>query len=109
MFHVPNIAQTNARVIGSSDWPESSKGNLPGDRTITIETIALDDLQLDGISFIKVDIEGAEEKFWQGSQQFLDRNPNVILLLEFNAVKLHAPETTLKDMEQSFTLRYLDD
>jgi hypothetical protein len=75
---------------------------------VTIETVALDDLPLDRVSFVKSDIEGAEERLWQGSKKFFERNPEVIFLLEFNYLRCQDPKTTLAEMSQIFPLRYLD-
>lgn len=108
-FHVPAIAATNARVV----WPLDSRlppsdAGTPDAGSMTIETVALDDLALDGVSFIKADIEGAEERLWQGGRKFFERNPNVILLLEFNSARCQNPRGTLEDMKQVFPLRCLD-
>ncbi len=109
-FHVPEIAATNARVV----WPLDSRlpasdAGTPDAGSTTIETIALDDLPLDGVSFIKADIEGAEERLWQGGRKFFERNANVILLLEFNCLRCQDPRGTLEDMKQIFPLRFLDE
>jgi FkbM family methyltransferase len=109
-FHVPQIAATNARVV----WPLDSRlpasdAGTPDSGSTTIETVALDDLPLDGVAFIKADIEGAEERLWQGSKKFLERNANVILLLEFNCLRCQDPRGTLEDMKQIFPLRFLDE
>jgi FkbM family methyltransferase len=108
-FHVPEIAATNARVVSPLDsrLPPSDAGTPDG--STTIDTVALDDLPFDGISFVKADIEGAEERLWQGSKRFFEKNPDVIFLLEFNCLRCQNSRGTLEDMRQLFSLRYLDD
>jgi FkbM family methyltransferase len=109
-FHIPEVAATNARIV----WPLDSRlppsdAGTPDAGSATIETIALDDLPLSGVSFVKADIEGAEERLWQGGRRFFERNPDVIFLLEFNCLRCQDPHQTLEEMNQAFSLRYLDD
>jgi len=109
-FHVPEVAATNARIV----WPLDSRlppsdAGTPDAGSTTIETIALDDLPLSGVSFVKADIEGAEERLWQGGRRFFERNPNVIFLLEFNCLRCQDPAETLGQMNQAFSLRYVND
>jgi FkbM family methyltransferase len=109
-FHVPEIAATNARIVLPLDHrlPPSDVGT-PDAGSTTVETVALDDLPLKDVSFVKADIEGAEERLWQGSKKFFERNPDIIFLLEFNCLRCEDPRATLEDMAQLFSLRYLDD
>lgn len=109
-FHVPTIAATNARII----WPLDNRSpatdtGVQERESITVETIALDDLPLDRISFIKADIEGAEERLWQGGKEFLYKNTNVIFLLEFNCARCQDPKNTLEEINQNFSIRFLDE
>ncbi len=108
-FHVPELAATTARVVWPLDsrLPPSDPGALDAD-TETVGTVALDDLPLEGVSFIKADIEGAEERLWQGGRRFFGKNPDVIFLLEFNRTRCQDPRSTLEDMTTMFSLRYLD-
>lgn len=108
-FHVPAAAATNARVVWPLDGrlPASDPG-IPDAGEMTIETVALDDLPLGNVAFIKADIEGAEERLWHGSKNFLRRNPDLTLLLEFNASRCEDAQATLRDMAAIFPLRYLD-
>jgi FkbM family methyltransferase len=109
-FHVPVAAATNARIV----WPLDSRSpatdaGAQESGSVTIETVALDDLPVDQVSFIKADIEGAEERLWQGSKRFLDRNKDVIFLLEFNCMRCQDPKNTLEEINQNFSLRFLDE
>lgn len=77
-------------------------------RAIEVETLALDDLDAVDVDFMKVDIEGAEERMWAGMQRFLDRNPAVRLLLEFNRGRCAAPRRMLDEIAARFPLRHVD-
>jgi FkbM family methyltransferase len=103
-FHIPPIAPVNARIVEPLDGRMSPSD--PG--LLRVETVALDDLPLTGVAFIKADIEGAEERLWRGGREFLARNPEVILLLEFNCRRCLDPRATLDDIARHFALRHLD-
>jgi FkbM family methyltransferase len=109
-FHVPEAAATTARIVWPLDGrlPPSDPGT-PAAGSTTVETVALDDLALDGIGFVKADIEGAEERLWHGGQKFFERNPQMIFLLEFNCRRCENAQKTLEQMSQIVSLRYLDD
>ena len=68
-FLIPAVALTNARITDPIDAAHA--GSSPDLTHLTVETVALDDLKHEGISFIKADIEGAEEKLWYGGKSFL--------------------------------------
>jgi hypothetical protein len=74
-----------------------------------VDTVALDDLPMTSVAFIKADIEGAEERLWRGGREFLARNPGVILFLEINCTRCTDPRAMLEDINQMFALRYLSD
>ena len=82
-FLIPAVALTNARITDPIDAAHA--GSSPDLTHLTVETVALDDLKHEGISFIKADIEGAEEKLWYGGKSFFARNPDLLCVLEFNA------------------------
>jgi FkbM family methyltransferase len=103
-FHVPEIAPINARIVEPLDGRLAPTD--PG--LLSVDTVALDDLPITGATFIKADIEGAEERLWRGSRQFLARNPDVILLLEVNCTRCTDPRAMLEDIAEVFTLRHLD-
>ena len=66
---------------------QARKNHFPN--TIKVQIDSIDQLlkDADPIDFIKVDIEGSEDKFWYGSQQVRDKNPNMMILLEFNRAR----------------------
>lgn len=56
---------------------------------IKVNVNSIDELFKDRekIDFMKVDIEGYEDKFWYGSQKTRDKNPQMIILMEFNRAR----------------------
>lgn len=105
-FRVPANEPKNGRLLKNPNDP------LPVSRSVTeleVETVALDDLVAENASFIKADIEGAEEHLWKGMQKFVSRNPDLLLLLEFNCMRCADARGTLKSIGNIFPLRYLND
>lgn len=100
-FHIPETALTNACIMEPVESADATN--------LLIETIALDDVPEIDIDFIKADIEGAEEKFWEGSKNFFVRHPDVICILEFNCARCPSSRATLEDIGRLFRLRCLDD
>lgn len=74
---------------------------------MTVETMALDDLAIGPIDFIKIDVEGAEEALWAGIQQTIRNSPDVQILLEFNAFRCQDPQRMLHEVSALFPLRQL--
>jgi FkbM family methyltransferase len=103
-FYCPNAEPKNAKIVSAEVAARLPKA---GGNLVKVKSIALDDLDLTDISFIKVDVEGAEDKFWLGSKKFLIRNPNAIILLEFNPSRVQNPEDILDDISTMYPLRYL--
>ena len=106
-FLIPAVALTNARIIDPIDPAQT--GSSPDLMYLTVETVALDDVHYEGINFIKVDIEGAEEKLWHGGKSFFARNPDLLCVLEFNCKRCASPQATLEDISRKFRLRCLDE
>jgi FkbM family methyltransferase len=75
---------------------------------MTVETMALDDLAVGPIDFIKIDVEGAEEALWDGIQQTIRNSPDVQILLEFNPLRCREPQRMLQEISALFPLRQLD-
>ena len=50
---------------------------------VEVTTVRLDDLDLDGVTFVKIDVEGHEERALDGAQQLLrEQAPNLLIELE---------------------------
>jgi FkbM family methyltransferase len=77
-------------------------------KEIAVPATPLDDLG-DRADFLKIDVEGAEEAVWSGMQRLLARNPEVTLLMEFNALRCADPAALLRDIAGRFPLRELAD
>jgi FkbM family methyltransferase len=74
---------------------------------VAVSTTRLDDVAGERVDFIKVDVEGAEEAVWAGMTGVLDRNPDVTVLLEFNAGRCKEPTRLASEIAARFPLREL--
>jgi FkbM family methyltransferase len=74
---------------------------------VAVRALPLDELAEGPVDFIKIDVEGAEELVWAGMQRVLDRNPDITVLMEFNALRCQAPEETLRAIADRYRLREL--
>lgn len=100
-FVVPQEEPKNGRVTGI---------RLEGTQFshLQVTSLALDDLNDQKVDFIKADIEGAEGQMWAGMQRLLEKNPDVIFLIEFAAARCTNPRAILEQMSNMFPLQYLD-
>lgn len=50
-----------------------------------VETVTLDQMAIakEKVNLIKMDIEGGEEQAWYGMQCIIDRNPQIIIVMEW--------------------------
>ena len=83
--------------------PEEEEDTLE----VAVRAMPLDDLAEGPADFIKIDVEGAEERVWAGMQRVLDRSPDITVLMEFNALRCAAPEETLRAIADRYALREL--
>jgi FkbM family methyltransferase len=82
-----------------------------GDDAIATETVTIDRLTAGWtqVDFIKIDTEGAEEAVWRGMRQTLQRNPNIVIVLEFGATRYPDGRAFLQEiLNQGFILRAID-
>ncbi len=70
------------------------------ERSIPVLSNKLDNIIKSGeqIDFIKVDIEGAEKMFWDGSCRVRRENPQLKILMEFNAKRYHKASLFVEDI-----------
>jgi FkbM family methyltransferase len=83
----------------------------PTDAVVEVQSTTIDALTEDWprVDLIKIDVEGAEESVWQGMQQTIAGNPDLVLLLELNVDRYEDPRGFLWLIEQAgFRLRYID-
>ena len=81
------------------------------EESITVNANKLDNLVPVGekIDFIKVDIEGAEHMFWQGSSRIRKDNPDIKILLEFNARRYEFAEQFVDSIiDEGFTIKQIE-
>jgi FkbM family methyltransferase len=105
-FRAPITDPKNGHLLFGSAPPPADEQD---DDTleVAVRTVRLDDLAEGPVDFIKVDVEGAEDRVWAGMQGVLDRSPDITVLMEFNAFRCQAPETTLREIAARFPLREL--
>ena len=77
---------------------------------LAMTTISLDDLVGDAaVDFIKIDVEGAEEKVWAGMAGILSRGAPLSIFLEFNALRYARPDAFLAEvMAHGFAVASID-
>jgi FkbM family methyltransferase len=81
------------------------------DKVFEVETISLDEATKDWprVDFIKIDAEGAEEMIWEGMRQTVAANPEIIIVMEVNALRYGDPHKLVREIQQAgFPLRYID-
>jgi FkbM family methyltransferase len=100
-------------VIPKGQTGHASVATTPGatDEVVAVDTITIDTLTADWpqVDFVKVDAEGAEEDIWNGMQQTIQKNKNIVIVLEFGAGRYANPRGFLESIErEGFILRYVD-
>ena len=77
-LHVPVV--DGVELVG---WGSFDRGNLPGStefRTLEVETAPLDDFGFQNVSFIKIDVEGHEDRVLTGASGTLERDRPLLLV-----------------------------
>ena len=93
----------SASIVEISDVTET--------QSFEVETITIDELTKDypRVDFIKIDAEGAEELIWKGMQQTIEKNRNIVIIMEFASDRVYNPRPFLEDIkEKGFLIRYID-
>jgi FkbM family methyltransferase len=103
-FEVSTLEPKNGSIADDS---VTSKVGPTIDR-FEVTTTSLDEYSGMAVDFIKVDVEGAEESLWNGMQNFISANPDIKILMEFNAQRCKNPTLVLDQMASLFELRKLD-
>jgi len=73
-----------------------------GEENVSVVTI---DGEEDKIDFIKMDIEGGERDAWDGMQKTIDRNPNIIIVMEWEPARYPDAQFFAGAIAKSFRLR----
>jgi FkbM family methyltransferase len=83
----------------------------PTDAVVDVKSVTVDTLTREWprVDLIKIDVEGAEEKVWQGMQRTIEDNLRLVVILEFNVDRYEDARGFLGLMERAgFRLRYVD-
>ena len=81
----PFIFSKQSPMNGSLKENKNAEAQIRCQESVDIETTSLDILfDSTTIDLMKIDIEGSEDKLWFGSEQLRKRNPNMIIIMEFN-------------------------
>jgi FkbM family methyltransferase len=101
---VPRGEPKNALVMGGDmplhegwQWDE-----------IAAPMLAIDDLDLERLDFIKIDVEGAELDVWAGMQRTIARSPDIKILMEVNCGRYSQAQAFIDSMKNQFQLRAVD-
>lgn len=76
----------------------------------TVEVNTLDTYAAIGAhyDFIKVDVEGAEDKVLRGAKKFIKQNPDCLWLVEWRWDRLSDPEASAKEIFDTFSVGHVD-
>ncbi len=110
--HTPGAMQFNFRKESTMNGHLDVCGSRSEkEESTTVQTNSLDNLIPPGtdVDFIKVDIEGAEYMFWQGSSRVRKESPRLKILLEFNAKRYpnQADQFIQSIIDEGFTIKLI--
>lgn len=74
---------------------------------IEVPVTRLDDFG-SGFDFIKVDVEGAEDRVFDGAQNFISKNPDCTWLLEWRADRMESPERSAEKIFERMHVSYVE-
>jgi FkbM family methyltransferase len=79
--------------------------------TVTVQAVAIDDYckkhKIQKVDVIKMDIEGFEERAYQGMRRIVKSSPNVTLFIEFTKQSYKSPEVFYNQMLKDFGYVYV--
>lgn len=83
------------RYLGNSSFEEVSEQHLDSlkdqQRKVIVKTVALDQF-LQGadrqVDFLKIDVEGAEPRVFQGMKEILKENPHILIVMEYSPLQI---------------------
>jgi FkbM family methyltransferase len=104
-FFIPNGDTKNARIDLSNNCGQDGQ-------RVVLKTRTLDSVIPRGekIGMIKVDVEGAELQAWNGMQRVIKDNPDVTIILEYNAGRPYDPKELLERIcRLGFRLEHIDE
>lgn len=71
---------------------------------ITVPSVALDDLALPPVDFVKVDVEGGEIGVLRGARRLRAKSPHAIWMIEADEQMLREAGTTLEELDDELAL-----
>jgi FkbM family methyltransferase len=83
----------------------------PTDDVADVKSVTIDALthEWPRVDLIKIDVEGAEEAVWRGMQRTIERNRDLVVILELNVARYDDARSFLRAIElEGFRLRYID-
>ena len=99
-----------ARFFINSRWAGVSAlfGHSLTERAILVDTLDIDSLLLSGVSFVKIDTEGAEPLVLKGMRKTIDRSSDIKIILEFNPHVSGFDANAIFDALYGFKTRNID-
>jgi DNA-binding response OmpR family regulator len=80
----------------------------PADEVIDVDASSVDDLTAawPKVDLVKVDAEGAEDRIWRGMRRTVERNPEIVIFLEFVPARYRDPRGFVREIQEAgFNLR----
>lgn len=110
-FHVLEDNLASSSMNDEATLRSYQETPLKVGRTLTVETITLDDLckhaGLDTVDVIKLDIEGGEEVAYRGMRTTIERNDDLTLIAEFSPAAYEDPEAFWSAIKADFPFTYV--
>jgi FkbM family methyltransferase len=83
----------------------------PAHENLTVETTSVDALAADlpGVDLVKIDAEGSEQAIWAGMSATLERNDDILVVMEVNRTRYADADGFYRDIEAGgFPLRTIE-
>ena len=105
-FLASDTEPKNGRLLKPGEL--AGRSGREGDQLISeVPAVPLDDAVPGRVDFVKIDVEGAEDLAWRGMQAMIARNPDIRIVMEFNAARMANAAEMLAEIAAGFTLREL--
>ena len=82
-----------------------------GNNAVEVETVTVDELTQDWsrVDLIKIDAEGAEDTIWGGMQNTINKNKDIIIIMEFSNHRYRDAKGFLEDIQSAgFAIQHID-
>jgi FkbM family methyltransferase len=99
-LYMPPGEPKNALICDSPPHPDWESATTP--------LVAIDDMGLPRVDFVKIDVEGAEIAAWRGMRATVLANPQIQIVMEVNCRRYpDAAPAFIQEMLDVFPLRYI--